>query len=199
METILQDLALVGQLGSKLGLKLNYQKSELFCSNDDARAAILSSLHGAKVIDLSDASLLGSPIGSVHSIDSSLGEKIELLRRTGARLSGLLTQDTLLLLRHSFVIPNLLYILRTSPCFFPPLLSEYDSVLRSISSDILNIHFPDGDSTWIQVTLPVHAGGLGIRRAVQLAPSAFLASAAACSDLVYQIVPYTFHTFSFPH
>ena len=37
------------------------------------------------------------------------------------------------------------------------------------------------------------------RRAVQLAPSAFLALAAACSDLVYQIVPYTFRIFSFPH
>ena len=85
METVLQDLALVEQLGSKLGLKLNCQKSELFCSNDDARAAILSSLHGAKVINLSDASLLGSPIGSVHSIDSSLREKIELLKVHGVK------------------------------------------------------------------------------------------------------------------
>ena len=58
MKTVLQDLALVEQLGSKLGVKLNCQKSELFCSNDDARAAILSSFHGARVIDLSDASLL---------------------------------------------------------------------------------------------------------------------------------------------
>ena len=33
---------------------------------------------------------------------------------------------------------------------------------------------------------------------MQLAPSAFLASAAACSDLVYQIVPYTFHSLSIP-
>ena len=98
METVLHDLALVEQLGSKLGLKLNCQKSELFCSNDDARAAILSSLQGARVIDLSDASLLGSPIGSVRSIESSLREKIELLRRMGSRLSGLLTQDALLLL-----------------------------------------------------------------------------------------------------
>ena len=32
-------------------------------------------------------------------------------------------------------------------------------------------------------------GGLGIRNVVQLAPSAFLASAAASSDLVQQIVP----------
>ena len=83
METVLHDLALVEQLGSKLGRKLNCQKSKLFCSNDDARTAILSSLQGARVIDLSDASLLGSPIGSVRSIESSLREKIELLRCMG--------------------------------------------------------------------------------------------------------------------
>ena len=42
---------------------------------------------------------------------------------------------------------------------------------------------------WHQASLPVRAGGIGIRRAVQLAPSAFLASAAGSSDLVYQILP----------
>ena len=71
METVLHDLAFVEQLGSKLGLKLNCQKSELVCSNYD-RAAILSTFQGARVIDLSDASLLGSPIESVRSIESSL-------------------------------------------------------------------------------------------------------------------------------
>ena len=40
-----------------------------------------------------------------------------------------------------------------------------------------------------QASLPVRARGIGIRRAVQLAPSAFLASAAGSSDLVYQILP----------
>ena len=42
---------------------------------------------------------------------------------------------------------------------------------------------------WIQSTLPVCHGGLGIRSAVQLAPSAFLASAAASSGLAHLILP----------
>ena len=42
---------------------------------------------------------------------------------------------------------------------------------------------------WSQASLPVHFGGLGIRSTVQFAPSAFLASAAASSDLVHQILP----------
>ena len=53
------------------------------------------------------------------------------------------------------------------------------------------MHFGEDDSTWLQATLPVKLGGLGIRNAVQLAPSAFLASAAASSDLVHHIAPPT--------
>ena len=44
------------------------------------------------------------------------------------------------------------------------------------------------DSAWTQASLPVYLGDLGIRSAVQLAPSAFLASAAACSVLIHQII-----------
>ena len=39
------------------------------------------------------------------------------------------------------------------------------------------------------VTLPVKRGGLGIRSAAKLAPSAFLGSAAGCSTLVALIIP----------
>ena len=39
------------------------------------------------------------------------------------------------------------------------------------------------------VTLPVKRGGLGIRSAAKLAPSAFMASAAGCSTLVALIIP----------
>ena len=47
----------------------------------------------------------------------------------------------------------------------------------------------DDDSAWIQATLPVRFGGIGIRSAAQLAPIAFLASAAGCTDLVQEILP----------
>ena len=40
-----------------------------------------------------------------------------------------------------------------------------------------------------QATLPINCGGLGVRRSVQLAPSAFLASAAASSHLIQKVLP----------
>ena len=60
-------------------------------------------------------------------------------------------------------------------------------LLRGIVKQIVNIDI--SDSAWTQASLPVHSSGLGIRRAVHLAPSAFLASTAAFSDLIQQILP----------
>lgn len=60
-------------------------------------------------------------------------------------------------------------------------------------SAITNVHLEADSSTWSQASLPVKSGGLGIRSAVQLSSSAFLASTAASSDLVNQILPSRLH------
>ena len=96
----------------------------------------------------------------------------------------------IVLLRHSFAIPKLL---QTSPCFLSTKLKEYDSLLRSIFSKIQD------DSAWLQVTLPIMNGGIRIRRATLFAPSAYLASAAACSELVSTILPSHLRNISNPH
>ena len=59
-----------------------------------------------------------------------------------------------------------------------------DTLFRSIVSGIVNIHFSEEDPAQTQVTLLVKNGGLETRSALQLVPSAFLASAAACSELI---------------
>ena len=56
-------------------------------------------------------------------------------------------------------------------------------------SGITNIHFGEDNPTWLQVTLPMKMGGLGIRSVVQFVSSAFLASAVASSALVHHIIP----------
>ena len=86
-------------------------------------------------------------------------------------------EDALLLLCNSFTIPKQLYIIRSSPSFLSSGLQKYDEILRSIVSDITNINLDE--ATWTQASLPGKTGGLGIRSAAQLEPSAFLTSAAA--------------------
>ena len=125
----------------------------------------------------------------VYTISSIIDEKVHLLEIMGDRLQHLDSHDAILLLRHSFAIPKLLYTLRTSPCFLSSSLELYDERLRYIISSTTNIHLGPNDPTWIQASLSVKKGGLGIRSAVHLAPSAFLASAASYSDLAHCILP----------
>ena len=69
---------------------------------------------------------------------------------------------------------------------------EFDNILRSITSEVLNVNLVS-ESAWLQASLPVSEGGLGIRSAAQLAPSALLASAAGCASLSKDILPTRLH------
>lgn len=76
---------------------------------------------------------------------------------------------------------KLLYTLRCCPCTDHSLLVKYDSLLRDGLGSILNINM--SESQWIQASLPIKLGGLGIRRAASLALPAFLASAAGTRSI----------------
>ena len=115
----------------------------------------------------------------------------------GSRLHALSSHEALLLLRHSFGISKVLYVLRTAPYFLSPELARFDKLLRHLLCVILNVPLDD-DSAWLQASLLVRSGGIGIRRSVQLAPSAYLASAACCLELVPLNLPPYLHTTSDP-
>ena len=104
-----------------------------------------------------------------------------MLRVVLERLKSLASHDALILLRSCFSAPRVLYLLRCSPSFDNSLLSEFDGLLRSGLEDILNCQL--SDSQWLQASLPVRDGGLGVRKVAVLAPSAFLASAASTLPL----------------
>ena len=133
-EQIERDLRVIEEESQDLGLVLNQHKSEVICSDPSSRAPLLSLIPDAKPVAPSAATLLGSSVGDMCSIASTITEKTHLLRTMGLRLHHLSAQYALLLLRHSFAIPKLLHILRTSPCFVSPSLKSYDLELRSIVS-----------------------------------------------------------------
>ena len=137
----------------------------------------LPSLSLNKFVAIELYTLLGTPIGSVGLIDSILMSKVDKLKIIEERLQHLSSQDALLILRNSMAIPKVLYILRTAPCYLSDQLNTFDDALRSILSDVLNSDLSN-EQAWLQASLHVRAGGLGVRRAAQLAPSAYLASAA---------------------
>ena len=188
-DNILHDLEVIKNAADELGLMLNMQKCELITCSSTIRDSILSVSPQLQVTMPDSVSLLGSSLGNIDCISDIIQLKVSNLETMGVRLQRMHAHDALQLLQHSFALPKMMHILRTAPCFLSSCLTGYDDLLRSILSGIVNVNFQENDLTWTQATLPVKCGGLGIRSTVQLAPSAFLASAAGTSDLVHQILP----------
>jgi len=121
--------------------------------------------------------LLGAPVIKGKTQDKAITDTIEQLSRAIDRLSLFHAHDALMILKNSLAMPKLLYTIRTSDCFENPLLMCFDDTLRTGLSRILKVDLSNGQ--WLQASLPVGNGGLGVRSAMMLVPSAFLASAAS--------------------
>ena len=93
--------------------------------------------------------------------------------------------DSLFLIKNALVIPKLMYILLSSPCFDNAELIHYDNDLRHMLSKILNIYL--SDDRWEQASLPVWLGGLVVS-AVLLSPSAYLASTTGSASHINRLL-----------
>ena len=193
---VLEDFSTVERMAGELGLQLNRDKSEVICDDSTTRSAMLRAVPGLSVTERDHATLLGSPIGTASGIQDTILKRTKSLQTLGSRLQLLRAHNAFCLLRNALAIPKVLYILRTSPCFLVPALHDFDSLLRSLLGTILNVNL--SDSAWTQASLPVRVGGLGVCSTTQLAPSAYLASAAGCAQLVQQILPQRLLNSPFP-
>ena len=109
------------------------------------------------------------------------------MKTASTRLCLLQSHDALVILKHSLSLPKLQHNLRSSFCANHQALLEFDDLVRECLRSILNVSLDD--EQWSQASLPVKNGGLGIRKAIQIAPSAYLASASGSTSLVSSILP----------
>jgi len=181
--SILHDLRKISQGGKEIGLNLNVSKCEVVQWADTIDLEEFSDFSS---VHPNDASLLGAPILPGRAMDHALSVRCSDLARAIDRLKLLSSHDALVILKSALSTPKLLYTLRSSPCSDHPELERFDALLRSGLSGIINISI--SDVNWIQASLPVSDGGLGIRSAALLAPSAFLASAAGTRNLQSNIL-----------
>lgn len=177
------DVASILSAGSKLGLQLNKAKCEVI-----SRSAIPTGLLLSQFSHLSpvEATLLGAPLIDGVALDEALLDSRAKFVDVADRLSRVSAHDALVLLKSCGSTPRILHLLRSSPCSRHPTLSLIDEVLRRAISRITNTRI--SDVQWAQVVLPVKSGGLGIRSASHLAPSAYLAAFSASSQLQAQIL-----------
>jgi hypothetical protein len=170
----------------KMGLALNDRKCEVIAT--DSIHSLPTSLSQFALVHPLDSELLGSPLLQGQAMDRILDKHVTRLRITSERLGSLQSHDALMIIKYSLSLPKLLHNLRSSCAVNHAALSEFDELLRESLRKILNVTLDD--EQWIQATLPVNMGGLGIRRAHQVAPSAFLASISGAALLMSEILPH---------
>ena len=120
------------------------------------------------------------------------------LMALGACFKYVSAHDSLILLRYSLAILRLKYMLQTAPCCLSSELALYNDTLQEILGSVTNTLLAEDDQAWLQARLPVKLGGLGIHRATQIAPSAYLASVATSADLVCAISSTSHHSLPNP-
>ena len=176
----------------EIGAVLNGSKCEVIplCHSEEdlqhTTQLFRSRLPSIKFIAPENQHLLGSALTD-EAVPGLLNEKLSELTRLASRLQSIDAHPAFTLLKNCFAIPKLLYILRTSNAYKSlDQLREIDNVIKSCLTSITNVSF--NEDAWSQARLPVRYGGLGIRTAEDLAPSAHLASHYATEGLVTSIL-----------
>jgi hypothetical protein len=164
--------------GITSGLSLNVNKCErIFKSLQPPSDTLRSFVQ----VDISDATLLGAALSTGTALSTLLKKRHCELLKAADRLRLLSAHDALVLLKASCGAPKLMHILRSSSCFGHSLLEDIDCSLRSSLTAITNVQL--SDDQWRQASLPVKAGGLGIRSVSTIASSTFLASEFSTNQL----------------
>lgn len=170
---------------ARIGLSLNEGKCELISAN--ILTSVPKQLSGFRRVLVQEATMLGAPLGDGPAMEEVWGKHKDNLDRAASRLCSLNSHDALVILKNSLSLPKLLFHLRCTFSGDHPILSLLDAKTREMLCQILNVDISDGQ--WDQASLPVKWGGLGIRRTVQVAPSAYLASVSGVTNLVQAILP----------
>ena len=188
-----EDLKRIKEDAARLGLKVKPSKCEITFLGQitsSLRDHILSEFNsvcpGIIVTPKEELELLGAPLGAV-SRKRLLEKKVEDFETMSSNLEKVEPHTALFLLRNCFSIPKVLYYLRTSECFREnALLKNYDTLINRMLETITNVSMDQNSLS--QARLPDNLGGLGIPSAVDLAPSAFLASACGSERLACAIL-----------
>ena len=143
---------------SAMGLQINPSKCEIISRGV---ATQIAQFNNFIFLAPDEAELLGAPLFPGRKMDAALAKRCTEFNTAISRLSLLSAHDALILFRASFSAPKMMHMLRCSPCTEHPLLEEIDNILRKRVCAIANLALTD--LQWLQASLLVKEGGLGVR------------------------------------
>ena len=170
MEEVAAEVIRFEAEAAAIGLRLNHTKCEVIGLSPQGLTAWSPTGQSFVQCEVEDASLLGAPL-HVQRLDKAIEEKCEALERALTRLKHMSAHEAIYILRNSLSVPRLQYILRCAPSFMSTLTSKFDDLVLQALSSCANIEM--NGAARAQAQLPVRWGGLGLRSAAHLAPSAF--------------------------
>jgi len=178
-QTVADDVDIIIDKGSEMGLHLNASKCELISNSSSSSFPPI--FNSFLKVNAGEASLLGAPLCQGPGLVTAWADRCSDLARASSRLLEICAQDGLTLLRASFSAPRVMHLLRCSPSADLSGPVSFDDLLRSTLAGITNCDL--SDLNWLQASLPIRLGGLGLRRAESLALPAYLASSLASGSL----------------
>ena len=181
--------------GPRFGLHLNLSKCEIYWPSGDQAfpdfpveiTRIGEIQHGVE--------LLGSPVfGDADFFCAAVGRRVSRVLAAQAHLEDLdHPQVALHLLQSCLSIRKINHLLRTVPPRAAATeWARFDTGLRLALGGITRTSVPD--AAWLQATLPVRLGGLGLRETSTVHPAAFLGCCSAARDLVGFLMSSTTHS-----
>ncbi len=189
-DKVLSNLTFLKEKAKLLGLELNYEKCELYFCNGSIDTDIVNSFKiiapGIRIVSDDELELLGSPLHE-NGIENFARRKFDKIFLLINRLSSLQSHYAYFILKNCLAIPKLVYLLRCTPLWkYQNLLHEMDIQMKSALETLVNVQM--NTDQWIQSSLPVNFGGLGIRSLLEISLPAYLASVNGVKDIVSTLI-----------
>lgn len=177
-------LRIVQTGAAKVGLRLNLSKCEVWSRDKKALECFPTEIIRCEEEGFE---LLGVGIGEKSLCEKILLKRIKKIRESLDRLTIVDDPQTeLSLIRSCLGYPRFAFAIRSTP---PSLIlnatSAFDEMMAKIAEQRFDIAFTEGRRK--QWNLPIRMGGVGLPRARDIAPAAFLANVADTIDTVRQI------------
>ena len=187
---IAQLFHLLQSRGPSVGLLLNPTKCEVFWPSGNQKFSEFPSEVQRVVGSVGGVEFLGSPVfGSEEYYCGHIAKRVDKVLQCQEKLLDMDDpQIQLLLLRSCLSSCKIDNLLRT----VPPnkgiqQLAKFDSNLRVCLDAI--IRCSTSDMSWLQASLPVRQGGLGLREAVRMSSSAFIGNCNSVRSLCSRLLP----------
>lgn len=189
IDTVINDIKKIKTLSDEVGLQLNPSKCEVLRIkplSDKEFEKLNEIIPGIVVPSTEEFCLLGAPL-TVDAIPPAIAVKTKKIALLISRLDGLPAHQALFILKNCLAIPRMMHLLRSSPCWlFKDKLNEFDKMIKLSAENITNVKFDD--DAWLQCSLPIKKGGLGLILTTDVASSAFISSMYSTEIWRYQIL-----------